>query len=113
VTDNEKKVREAWKFADIRHTSLTSAGPWYVVFGGDGFDKAFHGRWPETVWHAAAAFTDERRERIRQVEEELDRIIFAVKAAPVLVNTDEQLIWHRILTREQAALDDLRKGMKL
>ncbi len=58
------------------------------------------------AWLAAAAFTEDRLEQIRQVEEEID---FLFEGAIPHRNAD---IRSRILAREQAALADLKRGMR-
>jgi hypothetical protein len=74
-------------------------------------------------WQAARAFTEAREEEIRQVEEEIAllnlefwemhgeiRLATMVEQYTPLVR--ELCRWARILAREQAALTELKRGMK-
>lgn len=81
---------------------------------------------PEAGWSAARAFTEQRLEEIRQVEEEIAVIALFVagreeaaidRYAPIekifrsaLLAQGDSL--SRILAREQQALADLKRGMK-
>jgi len=60
------------------------------------------------MWAEAAAFTRERLEKIRQVEEELLVLEFDCQ---VSIDSAEKAI-RRIQIREQAALAELKRGMK-
>ena len=67
-------------------------------------------------WKAAAAFTLQREEEIRQVEEEISLLLNSMPLQVVVIgNTpipDVQAARSRILAREQAALAELKKGWK-
>jgi hypothetical protein len=86
------------------------------------------------TWSAAAEFTERRMEEIRQVEEEVALIddLIGYKLSDIQRETDEMPSPHiesdpaalliyvrdlceysRILAREQAALESLKKGMRL
>jgi hypothetical protein len=83
---------------------------------------------PEEAWSAAAEFTRERLEQIRQLEAEIDAAdvmrkssTAAVKGAVLrgehdlpflLEDVRSTCAWQRILARLEAALDDLNRGMK-
>lgn len=62
----------------------------------------------EELWSAAAAFTREHEEQIRLKEEEIDY----VRGFTKLPDGTEHPVWQRILTRLQAQLTELKKGMK-
>jgi hypothetical protein len=83
----------------------------------------FHGAKHSEAWSAARAFTEAREEEIRQVEEEIAllnlefwemhgeiRLATMVEQYTPLVR--ELCRWARILAREQAALAELKRGMK-
>ena len=60
-------------------------------------------------WCAAAEFTRQREEKIRQVEEEIAYLHNIMGEA---VNKAPTHCIHRILACEQAALAELKRGMK-
>jgi hypothetical protein len=62
----------------------------------------------QQAWSAARAFTEEREKQIAEVEEEIALLssIGQHYVPPAKVTRD------RILAREQAALDELKRGMK-
>lgn len=64
------------------------------------------------TWDEAAEFTEQRLKDVRKVEMELALLrglLFLLIAEPGDMTTP---IWTRVLAREQAALDDLKKGMR-
>jgi hypothetical protein len=68
-------------------------------------------------WSAAAEFTRARLEQIRQVEEEIALVTHEYKRATVCGvsmggATGKALAWQRVIEREQAALAELKRGMK-
>jgi hypothetical protein len=113
MTEDERIVRDAWKRITYRETGLTSAGPCYVVIESDDHPTAGsslfmeHGSSKESVFAAARAFTEERREQIRQVEEEIQYI-----HEDMIDNCDHCAASKRIVAREQAVLAELKRGMK-
>jgi hypothetical protein len=107
---NEKYVREHC----FVHNSGTARHPRPVIAGAERVTP--YEEW-DKAWSAAAEFTRERLEQIRQVEEEISVITHEYKKATVCgvsmgAATGKVLIWQRVLAREHAALADLRRGMK-
>lgn len=97
---DEEVVRAAWVDAG-------SAPPWgdcerwQVYFGHD----YVHGTTEAQAWSAARKYTEERQEEIRLVEEEIE----------MLENEDrhdDYPPYLRILAREEAALAELKKGLR-
>ena len=113
MSDAESKVRAVWKRVTYSETGLTPAGPCYVVISNDDHPTAGstlfmeHGSSKEAVFAAALAFTEQRLREIAEVEEELEEI-----AAEMSTWDREYPAWNRILAREQAALAELKRGMK-
>jgi len=69
-----------------------------------------HNHWFDfDSWQAAYDFTLAREEEIRQVEEEI-KFLHELKSFGSWV--ENHTGWQRILAREQAALADLKRGMK-
>jgi hypothetical protein len=78
-----------------------------------------------TAWSAARAFTEERLEQIRQVEEEIQYLALHLRSIKLAIEgayemrapanlEDDQRDYStvcRILAREQAALAELKYGM--
>jgi hypothetical protein len=128
---NEQFVREHWSEPwladshDGKHYGIVLATASLAVWSKDRSGWAEFGT-PEQAWSAAAAFTRERLEQIRQVEEEITQVGHALgkeiaqkredegAGYDVLASDDEDhvVIWNRILAREQAALAELKKGMR-
>lgn len=63
-------------------------------------------------WSAAAEFTRNRREQIRQVEREIEAVRAAQEYWIRYTDDPKICLWSRILAREQAALAELRRGMR-
>jgi hypothetical protein len=65
-------------------------------------------------WDKAAMFIREHRKKIADVEEEIILIGDRIPAPPMPEDdrVPKVLAWKRILTREQAVLAELKKGMK-
>ena len=114
MSEDERLVRETWE--DIKISKVGLPDNDYEVYNdgppieeGDLFLHAF-GKTREEAIRAAAEFTRERLEEIRQVEEE-------IKLIKTVLDIDwVRLEWladaERILVREQAALTELRRGMR-
>jgi len=112
MTPDEKEVRDAWERAEEcpRESKMGDGEEWVISLGG--FYYTMHMTdWVESqtaAWSAAAAFTRERKEQIRLVEEEIDYVRAFIK----LPSGEEHSVWSRILAREQAALAELKRGMR-
>ncbi len=91
MSEDERFVREHWE-----KVHDNGDGIWIVAEEIYKFESG----------SAARRFTEERLEQIRQVEHEIQYLNFRVMVP-------ELIILERILAREQAALDSLRRGMKL
>jgi len=107
MTPDEKEVRDSWEFVHRCDGSYRDYPKGTILIL-----QGVPGKWwdfPSCA--AAAAFTRERKEQIRQVEEE---IAYTEREAEVgeLIGADWTPITKRILVREQAALAELRKGMR-
>ena len=63
------------------------------------------------MWANAAMFTRERERQIAEVEEEIAYVDEYICGEPHGVECFNCRVGHRILAREQAALDELRIGM--
>jgi hypothetical protein len=97
MTD-EEYVRSKW--VDVSDTGYAV----HIYFGGDKESKfaGMNGR-----WSAARKFTEERLEAIRLVEEEI--ALLRGRKWICLENNPAAL---RILAARQAALDELKRGLK-
>ena len=93
---DEEFVRGVWKPV-YRYQSLSGVS--MIQFGSHSLQ----------TWEEAAAYTRERLEQIRQVEEEVELIEGGLKE---ILPTSTLDALERILVREQAALADLKRGMK-
>jgi hypothetical protein len=124
-TEAEAFVRKHWERAYVRFPTHSYANEtWEYQLGSitkDGF------RTPDEAWLAAAAFTEQRREEIRQVEREIEVLLPRFgkeddwrawaqngwsKPLHTAASVREHHAWARILASEQATLDALRQGMK-
>jgi hypothetical protein len=112
---NEEYVRSKWdSVQEIDSTTVE-----IITFDGA---RRFYGL--RHKWELARAFHDARLEEIRQVERELDMISRQLDAQPdaeqVMFYSAEDVrnsqrnvcSWNRILSRTQAHLEQLKKGMK-
>ena len=69
----------------------------------------FYGATEAEAWSAAYAFTKEREEQIRQIE----NCLILLECCDTEELNDQALAdWQSIIAREQAALAELRKGMR-
>ena len=100
MTDDERIVREAWEEEFI----YISFGAVFLCIGQCGVSL------PSI--RAAAEYTIQRQEEIRQVEEEIIDLKATVLMAASTGQTKCETINRRILAREQAALAELQRGMK-
>ena len=104
MNEDERFVREHWEDVTVEWGRIE--GKLYGMATSQSRPIYLHGYKTEAeIWAAARRFTEERLEQIRQVEEEIQYLNFRVMAP-------ELDILERILAREQAALDSLRRGMK-
>jgi hypothetical protein len=113
---NEKYVRETWEKSAGFRIDGPSTGMIEVACGRFIFNSGQFGNM-EDFWKGAAEFTRERLEQIRQVEEEIALVTHEYKRATVCGvsmggATGKALVWQRVIAREQAALAELRRGMK-
>jgi hypothetical protein len=111
MTEDEKFVREHWESVREHDQRSLREAPkdWHgfvLVTKGHGEEMIASGNQAER-WAAAAKFTLQRLEEIRQVEEEIAEITELAEQGST--RPGARL---RILARRQAALSDLRKGMK-
>jgi hypothetical protein len=126
LTD-EEFVREHWE--SVRASFYLDSPYTFILVGRSDLDtvQKFHSTHHgfETAWAAAAEFTRERLEEIRQIEREIeilelalplrldsieDHLLAAVEATPRLGRDFTTLF--RILKREQDALAALQNGMR-
>lgn len=98
MTPAEQKVREYWKEVCPDHVVL-------VLRDGNHIIKQF---WAED-WEAAAQFTDEHREQVRQIDEEIEDIGRSIQFISSLT---EEAIYRRILARLQSQRAELVRGRK-
>ena len=130
ISADEKFVRVYWEHVrswvrdlDSYGTDQSNVALYYreddAKYGHDYFQ-----RWQkdvgkeDAVWSSAAEFTRSRLEEIRQVEEEIMRVGGCVRvyehhtienSYPLNIAAKE--CWNRILSREKAALAELKRGM--
>jgi hypothetical protein len=103
MTD-EEYVRAHWGHIGV----YTYGGPdWYVNLPDGCRDHQFAGRPESAAWAAAADYTRERIERIREIEEEICEVEFVSRN----FFGDRGDCWKRIIARLESALTVLRKGM--
>ena len=113
MNQDEQFVREKWE--EVReqvqacvHEAPVNQHGFVFVRCGEDEEMIGSGTYRER-WAAAAEFTRNRLEQIRQVEEEIEEIRGPLCRDQACVRC---VIHTRILAREQAALADLRRGMK-
>jgi len=102
MTD-EEYVRSKWRNCATKRDEHNR----WLMFTNNAMYRAVFADSLEKLWAAAAEFTRERLEQIRQLEEEI-----AWLSDGIDVTGDDEPIGERILAREQAALADLKRGMK-
>jgi hypothetical protein len=108
MTD-EEYVRSKWEAVEVEQDCYAD---WYYSLGGI-YDSTQHFSTEEETWSAAAEFTRQREEEIRQVEAEvaMARKLF-MESAVFDTNSSETAIFDRIFAREQQALADLKRGWR-
>ena len=124
TAEREKYVRERWEHVNwgASNYELTQFG---VILYDDEDGTAFRKNSQASAWQAAYDFTLAREEEIRQVEEEIKWLgdhaeisesqqkLYRERGLVFSAEFLRQLdVAKRILTREQAALTDLKRGMK-
>ena len=109
---NEEYVRSKWRGVQQYVCGGTNGNSYYV--GSDGFIASFCGETENESWTAAAEFTRQREEKIRQVEEEIGVCEGCLRMWQPPFGNDYGGVgpMKRILAREQAALAELKRGMK-
>ena len=109
MTD-EEYVRARWEV----HTAFPNGnGKYYLALAPDKcLDGEFDGQFDTEAeaWSAARAFTENREREIAEVEEEI--ALIANLGSHVKQEAFAVDIRKRILSREQAVLAELRRGMK-
>jgi hypothetical protein len=109
MSEDERVVRAAWDARGVEGLCLYEAKRSYHLrlasheIKGTVSDK-------EAVWSAGRKYTDEHREKIRQVREE---IALLRSMAIILRSEPEDLtapVYERTIARLRAVLDDLLKG---
>ena len=124
MTADEKEVRDAWEHVEMWVRDLDSYGTDQAIVAlfftkkdarvrMDAFqlwqeDDTSKGR--RKLWSASAAFTRERKEQIRKVEEEIAWIKTMIETGTYIFGNEKRV--ERILARETEALNNLRRGMK-
>ena len=114
MSDAESKVRAAWEKVDARptHTGHGFVVRLPVIWNQaltDGYFKSEEG-----AWSAALAFTEQRLREIAEVEEEIEILNSEIEEPDDNWKDPSQAVeaFLRILDREQAALAELKRGMK-
>jgi hypothetical protein len=102
VSEDEKFVREHWGLVARCDGSYRDYPKGTILV-----QDVNHHWFNFGFWSAAAEFTRERLEQVRQVEEEI-----AWLTDGMAVSGDEEPIGDRILARLKEALAALKKGMK-
>ena len=101
---DEEFVRRHWEGAEFVRFDHDCCE---IELGGE--LRGISAKTPKVAWSAARAFTEERLERIRQVEEEIDLLTYL--ADRCTTHEKAKSIALRFRAREQAALAELCKGM--
>jgi hypothetical protein len=108
---DEEYVRGVWEEANAGDDAAgVLAGPYWVCI----YDRKrwFYGHTEADAWSAAAEFTRNRLEQIKQVEEEirlLQSMVILLRSEPMDATAP---VYRRTIARLEAALAELRKGMK-
>jgi hypothetical protein len=97
---NERLVRDTWERVLVCDGSYRHYAKGTILI-----NWANHCFYEFNEWSAAAEFTRARLEQIRQVEEEIEWLDDCAEF-------DKNATWVRIEAREQAALTELKKGLK-
>jgi len=107
MSEDEKFVREHFDGVWLR--GARKSGCW-VQWGEASLGRLVFSE--AEAWSAAAAFTRQRLEEIRQVEEEIENIRSSSEGLQENGEYYRMRVFDRILAREQAALAELKRGMK-
>jgi hypothetical protein len=123
MDSDEEYVRSRWEkaYEPIAQRGLIGIDIWVegsIIF-------RFHGDNRPAAWQAAADFTHECEEQIRQVEREIWLLDNKIKTFTPAIDramegsalfaaelVREQYAWYRILAARQAALAELQRGWK-
>jgi hypothetical protein len=112
MTDREY-VESKWTSASLEdHTECCGPSKPFCVLLGNECQSSWEDT-PEAAWSAARKFTEAHEEKIRLVEEEVGLISGIMRED--FVNQKDCRTYKcfaRILAREQAALDELRRGLR-
>ena len=116
MSDAESKVRAVWERVEVEH-----GGHYIYLWPNE--DRGCCAVWHS--WESALAFTEQRLEEIRQVEEEINWLglrlwedqLFAIKAAQADTEWLEREVpdhcrGKRILAAREAHIAELKRGMK-
>lgn len=112
----QEYVEARWKRVAYHESGLTSAGKCYVTIDADDHPTAgtllfmHHGGTKAAVFHAAYLYTKERKRQIAEVEEKVALLEAEATLWPNFYK--QQAAYSRILAREQAALADLKRGLR-
>lgn len=126
---DEEFVRQHWVRAeDCPHDVNGSPKGVSISLGGQGFTRACvpdpYARSFSEAWTAAAEFTRDRLEQIRQIEEEIEYLNTQIAVSDYRLkqnlNDPYDAAWwskragaeKRILSHEQDALTELKRGMR-
>lgn len=120
IDANEVMVMAAWEKVGIKHFHIDDVQYWVIHQNGSGIPLR-GSESPDLAWAAAAAFTRERQEEIRQVREEIRKVdhqrrldishvILLSKGAEVYGRDAAR--WERLMSRLESALDEMQRGMK-
>ena len=119
MNEDERFVREHWEDVTVEWGRIE--GKLYGMATSQSRPIYLHGYKTEAeIWSSARRFTEERLEQIRQAEKDVRRVMkFVAQCRGYLIeridprhDTEALASWSRILAREQAALDELKRGMK-
>jgi hypothetical protein len=105
----EEEVRAAWEHVPIDECT-DKRGSWKVSNHIASIRIGLGCSQPD-AWQAALAFTRQRKREIAEVKEEIAYVDEYICGEPHGVECFNCRVGHRILAREQAALDELRIGM--
>jgi hypothetical protein len=105
--DDEEFVRAHWE-------EPTYFRPAHVINVSSGYtqDSVVSGESEDAAWSAAAEFTRERLEQIRQIKQEMSLLGGMVVLLSVEPGDETAPIYQRTIARLEAALADLKRGMK-
>lgn len=113
MNEHEAYVCARWGYAHRLLSHVVCPGEHRIECGDSGQNARIiaRGTSVDAAWLAAATFTDERLEEIRQVEEELAWL--KVVQSIFYSNPARRAIRARLLARTEAHLADLQRGMRV